>query len=70
MKSVEQEQLNQLRRAPTESQKINRPQVQEAIRRRAYEIFEQRGMEAGYDLEDWLQAEAEVGDTRESRRAA
>jgi hypothetical protein len=30
------------------------------IRMRAYELFEQRGYQHGYDLEDWLQAEAEV----------
>jgi uncharacterized protein len=27
---------------------------------RAYELFEQRGREEGHDLEDWLQAEAEI----------
>jgi hypothetical protein len=27
---------------------------------RAYHLFEQRGYEHGHDLEDWLQAEAEV----------
>jgi len=33
---------------------------QEQIRRRAFEIYEQRGREDGHDLEDWLQAESEV----------
>lgn len=33
---------------------------QEAIRLRAYSIFEQRGREHGHDLDDWLIAEAEV----------
>ena len=27
---------------------------------RAYELFEQRGREDGHDLDDWLQAEAEL----------
>ena len=34
--------------------------TEEIIQMRAYELFEQRGYQHGYDLEDWLQAEAEV----------
>ena len=34
--------------------------TEEAIRQRAYELFEQRSCEPGHDLDDWLQAEAEV----------
>lgn len=30
------------------------------IRRRAYELYEARGQEEGHDVEDWLQAEAEI----------
>ncbi len=30
------------------------------IELRAYELFEQRGGEPGHDLDDWLQAEAEI----------
>ncbi len=30
------------------------------IELRAYELFEQRGREPGHDLDDWLQAEAEI----------
>ena len=39
---------------------------QEQVRRRAYELYEQRGREDGRDLEDWLRAESEVtnGKTR------
>jgi hypothetical protein len=33
---------------------------EELIRRRAYELYEQRGMQNGFEVEDWLQAEAEV----------
>jgi hypothetical protein len=33
---------------------------QEAIRQRAYQIYEQRGMTPGSEVEDWLQAEAEL----------
>jgi hypothetical protein len=35
--------------------------VEEAIRVRAYQLFEQRGRVHGYDVEDWFRAEAEVG---------
>ncbi len=32
----------------------------ERIRRRAYELFVQRGYENGHDTEDWLRAEREI----------
>jgi HSP20 family molecular chaperone IbpA len=32
----------------------------EAVRRRAYELFEQRGRGPGSDLDDWLRAESEL----------
>ena len=38
---------------------------QEQIRRRAHELYEARGQEDGHDLEDWLQAEAEIGAGKE-----
>lgn len=34
------------------------------IRRRAYELYERRGREAGHETEDWLQAEAELARER------
>ena len=34
--------------------------LQEAIRQRAYEYFEQRGYQHGADFEDWIRAEKEV----------
>jgi hypothetical protein len=33
--------------------------LEELIRRRAYELYVQRGNQAGSDIEDWLQAEAD-----------
>jgi hypothetical protein len=36
------------------------PELLERIRSRAYELFEQRGRHEGHEVEDWLQAEAEV----------
>ena len=32
----------------------------EAVKRRAFEFFEQRDRQAGHDLEDWLKAEREL----------
>lgn len=34
--------------------------TEEIIQLRAYELFEKRGYQHGHDLDDWLQAEAEV----------
>lgn len=54
---------------PTVNQ--NEPQnteLEERIRRRAYELYEKRGRVDGNDVEDWLQAKAEV--TGKSRTAA
>ena len=36
------------------------PNLEEEIRRRAYELYEERGHEDGHDIDDWLRAEAEV----------
>jgi Protein of unknown function (DUF2934) len=33
---------------------------EDEIRRRAYEIFLERGAQSGLELEDWLQAEREL----------
>jgi hypothetical protein len=33
---------------------------EEAIARRAYELYVQRGYQDGYDVDDWLRAEAEL----------
>ena len=46
------------------------PEQLEQIRARAYELFEQRGGEPGHDMEDWLQAEAEVTQQRAKTKAA
>lgn len=34
--------------------------IEEQIRRRAYELYEERGRGDGHDVEDWLEAEAEI----------
>jgi hypothetical protein len=35
-------------------------ELQEQIRCRAYQLYEQRGRNDGHELDDWLRAEAEV----------
>jgi hypothetical protein len=47
----------------TETEEQSRLSVsarEEKIRRRAFEIYLERGSEPGRDLEDWLQAEREL----------
>jgi len=34
--------------------------LEEMIRRRAYELYEARGSEDGHDLDDWFRAEDEI----------
>jgi len=45
------------------------PKIENEIRQRAYELYEQRGREDGYDVEDWLRAEEEIK-RRRSRSVA
>lgn len=44
--------------------------LQEQIRRRAYQLYEVRGKDDGHDLADWLQAESEVTRQRSKAMAA
>jgi hypothetical protein len=48
-----------LLRAPNQTTEST-SKLQEQIRRRAYELYEQRGRNDGYELSDWLQAESEL----------
>jgi hypothetical protein len=36
------------------------PGIEEEIRRRAYELYEERGRLHGFEQEDWARAEAEI----------
>ena len=45
-------------------------ELEEQIRLRAYELYDERGREDGRELEDWLQAEAEARQTTEKTEAA
>jgi hypothetical protein len=44
--------------------------LQEEIRQRAHQLYEERGREPGYAEQDWLRAEAEVLARRRFRRKA
>jgi hypothetical protein len=44
-------------------------ELEETVRRRAYQIYEQRGMAEGLEVEDWLQAEAELEAQRAPKAA-
>jgi hypothetical protein len=45
---------------PARQPQHDKPSLQEPIRRRAYELYVQRGSQAGSELDDWLRAEAEI----------
>jgi hypothetical protein len=44
--------------------------LDEQIRLRAYELYEQRGRQDGHELDDWLQAEGEVTQAKKKAVAA
>lgn len=44
--------------------------LEEEIRDRAYQLYEERGREDGHDLDDWLSAEAEITGAGVKVRAA
>ena len=52
------------------TQKLDRAKLDEKIRRRAHDIFEQRGRRNGHELADWLKAEAEVTGTKKKTNTA
>ncbi len=45
---------------PTDAAPQNPLELQKAIEKKAYEIFQQRGQKNGSALEDWLQAEKAI----------
>jgi Protein of unknown function (DUF2934) len=49
----------------------NHPEaVQEEIRQRAHELYQERGCEPGYAEQDWLRAEAEILARRRANKQA
>ena len=53
--------------APARAKKpaIETLSLEEQVRRRAYELYIQRGNESGSELDDWLQAEEEISRAEE-----
>ena len=49
-----------LQKTPPVKVEVNPQEVENEIRCRAYEIYEERGKEDGRDLDDWLRAEDEI----------
>ena len=41
-------------------------ELQDQIRARAYQLYEERGRDDGHDLDDWLQAEAELSQVQKA----
>jgi hypothetical protein len=41
-----------------------REDVEEQVRLRAYQLYEERGRENGHEVEDWLRAEEEIKGNR------
>ncbi len=44
--------------------------IEQQIRQRAYELYEQRGRTDGHDLDDWFQAESEIKSTQANAATA
>ena len=53
-------------RSPKPAQSSN---IEERIRRRAYELYQQRGRVEGFALDDWPQAEGEILGTQKQLKA-
>ncbi len=47
-------------RTTTERAQTTTDQFQDQVRLRAYELYERRGRQDRHELDDWLQAEAEL----------
>jgi Protein of unknown function (DUF2934) len=61
--------INDKRSEPA-SKILDPTQLENQIRRLAYEIYEERGREHDHDVEDWLRAEAAVTGTAVKTAAA
>ena len=55
---------------PTKRPPVHPTNVEDRIRQRAYELYEQRGRGDGQELNDWAQAEQEVLNSRDTAKAA
>jgi len=55
-------------RKPRSPKPAHSADIQERIRRRAYQLYEQRGRIDGFALDDWLQAECEIRGAQKQRK--
>jgi Protein of unknown function (DUF2934) len=46
------------------------PGIEEEVRRRAYELYEERGRQEGFHDEDWARAESEILSKHKTERSA
>ena len=53
---------------PKKRTKIDEAEIHKMVEKKAYEIYENRGMEHGKALDDWLQAEMMVKGERKNRK--
>ena len=60
LKDSDSREAEQLGAETQEEDRLLDSMREERIRRRAYEIYLERGGEPGHDREDWIQAEREV----------
>ena len=56
--------------APKSDEPIVLIPIEQQIRKRAYELYEQRGRTNGHDLDDWLQSECEIKGTQANAATA
>jgi hypothetical protein len=52
--------LTEKERKTTEVQQLRKAEREERIRKRAHELYLQRGRVSGFEIDDWRQAEFEV----------
>ena len=73
-KKTTREDVNRARAQTTLAPKSDEPTVmipiEQQIRQRPYELYEQRGRTGGHGLDDWLQAEYEIKGTQANAAAA
>jgi hypothetical protein len=46
------------------------PEMEEEIRRKAYQLYEERGRQDGFEQEDWVRAEAQVRNKYQPEKSA
>lgn len=49
---------------------LRTPGIDEEIRRRAYELYEERGRQQGLEVQDWVRAETEILSKYNTERSA